>query len=500
MSGARARRMTPIFIVVALLAGLALPAAASLGGGSKKKPDPVARARSYWTADRLRSARPMPLPIATRSGSKAKWERISGRPGHVPSVAPRKPLSATRTESGSGTATEVPLADQRTQPLSTNGKVFFTDPLTGYNYVCSGTAVNSANRSVVWSAGHCLYDGGYFTNWVFVPAYRDGEAPFGVWPALELRVPLQWSATYNLRYDFGAAVVSPDASGTRLVDLVGGRGFSWNITREQTYDAYGYPAAPPFTGGRMRTCQSAYAGADNPPGLGPSTLGIVCDMTGGSSGGGWTVGDTLLSNVSYGKSNAPGKLYGPYFDDTAGLLYGDSSSSSAPDSVPTPAPSSSPNAGGGSTPTPNGSPAPAGSPTPVENPTPTPAASPTSSPDPPPVPSPSPEPSPATVFEITDLGPRPATFTPDGDGRKDLTRIRFKIDEFARTTVVVKRWGRVVATLMKSEFAQGKTVARWDGRKDSGRKVRRGLYIYVIKATALGGATDKVKGAVRVKR
>ena len=43
------------------------------------------------------------------------------------------------------------------QPTSTHGKVFFT--LGGNDYVCSGTALLSGNKSVVWTAGHCVNEG-----------------------------------------------------------------------------------------------------------------------------------------------------------------------------------------------------------------------------------------------------------------------------------------------------------------------------------------------------
>jgi hypothetical protein len=53
----------------------------------------------------------------------------------------------------------------------------------------------------------------------------------------------------------------------------------------------------------------------------PATMGIGCDMTGGSSGGGWVVGNTVLSVTSYGYSNQPNVLYGPYQDSVAQQLY-----------------------------------------------------------------------------------------------------------------------------------------------------------------------------------
>jgi hypothetical protein len=73
----------------------------------------------------------------------------------------------------------------RYEPTTYNpahGKVFFSDGSA--NYVCSGTALTSGNESVVWTAGHCVNEGpgGFYTNWAFVPAYKDGTARTGPGP------------------------------------------------------------------------------------------------------------------------------------------------------------------------------------------------------------------------------------------------------------------------------------------------------------------------------
>jgi hypothetical protein len=116
----------------------------------------------------------------------------------------------------------------------------------------------------------------------------------------------------------GAAVVAP-AGGTALTDRVGGRGIAFNSARNQNYQSYGYPAAPPFDGERLWRCTSALQSSDtdaNPP-----TLGIGCDMTGGSSGGGWIVGSNVVSVNSYGYDNQPDVMYGPYQGTVAQSLY-----------------------------------------------------------------------------------------------------------------------------------------------------------------------------------
>ena len=109
------------------------------------------------------------------------------------------------------------------------------------------------------------------------------------------------------------------SGGTALTDRVGGRGIAFNYSRSQTYNSYGYPAAPPFNGERLWRCNSALQTNDND--ANPPTMGIGCDMTGGSSGGGWIVGNNLYSENSYGYGNQPNVMYGPYLGSVAQSVY-----------------------------------------------------------------------------------------------------------------------------------------------------------------------------------
>jgi hypothetical protein len=69
-------------------------------------------------------------------------------------------------------------------PYRVIGKLFFTIPGQG-NFVCSASVVNSANNSVVWTAGHCLVSPNppspptVHTNVVFVPGRLAGAGQFG---------------------------------------------------------------------------------------------------------------------------------------------------------------------------------------------------------------------------------------------------------------------------------------------------------------------------------
>ncbi|MBF8193159.1 hypothetical protein ITP53_47330 [Nonomuraea sp. K274] len=65
----------------------------------------------------------------------------------------------------------------------TIGKVFFQDKAGHYRW-CSATAIQSRNRNLVATAGHCVFENGkddVYDKWVFVPGYYQGKAPFGIY-------------------------------------------------------------------------------------------------------------------------------------------------------------------------------------------------------------------------------------------------------------------------------------------------------------------------------
>jgi hypothetical protein len=285
----------PHLLLLAVLACALVIVPSAHAGRLKTKAVAQSKAavQRYWTRERMRNAR-------------AADRVLSGT--FAPAASPGKKRTSA-----------VQIAPPYTsQPTSTNGKVFFTDD--GLNYVCSGTALLSGNKSVVWTAGHCVNDGAneFHTNWAFVPAYADGSAPYGSWTARRLLTTTGWATSGDFSFDNGAAVVNLNG-GRALTDVVGGRNPAFNYTRQQTYAAHGYPAAPPFNGQRLWVCTSPLRYNDtsaNPP-----TMGIDCDMTGGSSGGGWIAGGSVASVNSYGYSTLPNVMFGPYQGAVSQSLY-----------------------------------------------------------------------------------------------------------------------------------------------------------------------------------
>lgn len=272
-----------------------------LGGG----------ATEFWTPEKMRSAKPLDgLLTAARD---LTTNVRAGLPQLLPSRTSKVSTGSTWTSGGAVTHTA--------------GRVFFT--FNGSPASCSGDAVTSANRSVVITAGHCVkYQGSWHTNWIFVPGYDNGNAPYGEWAATATLTTPQWQASEDLTYDVGAAVVAP-LGGRYLTDVVGAQGIAFNQARGQAMYSFGYPAEAPYDGHTLTYCAG---NTFNDP-LGTGDNGMRCGMTGGSSGGPWfqnfdtTSGTGVQNSVnSFGYTFLPGVMFGPYFGADVQALYAAASS------------------------------------------------------------------------------------------------------------------------------------------------------------------------------
>lgn len=259
----------------------------------------AAKARRFWTPERMRAARP-----------------IEGTaPAHASGLDPA--LTATSE-----------TVDDPTEPqFRVNGAIFISEGAgIGFGR-CSGTSVVSPSESVVITAGHCVYDDGIWSDrkWVFVPGYRHGERPFGTFTAHWLGTTPAWHAQENENFDVGAAVVGRNEKGQTLAAAVGADRLKTGLSPVQSFDVYGYPVEKPFNGGTLQVCREAsYLGHDfgslfEP---GPLDLAISCDDSAGGSGGGWVIeGDVVNSVTTYGYSSDPFTNFGPYFGRSVAKLY-----------------------------------------------------------------------------------------------------------------------------------------------------------------------------------
>ncbi|RZU62419.1 trypsin-like serine peptidase [Zhihengliuella halotolerans] len=301
------------------LAGTAVPsmAAPDNAPGQAVKSHVVERseapAAGYWTAEKMRNAIPGDVLAerAIKRGNGADNSKADrGAEKKISGVTPKAKPAGKGGKNSSSAVEET--------PVSHIGKVFFT--MGGNNYVCSGNSIISSNANTVSTAGHCLNEGpgAFATNFVFVPAYDDGAAPYGQWAAAELHAPSAWVNNGDMTYDTGFAVVAP-LNGQDLNDAVGASGVQFNADRGLGYKAYGYPAANPFNGQNLFSCLDGDSSNDpyNPQ---FNSQGIDCNMTGGSSGGPWFIGtgsNGYQNSVnSYGYGSNSTTMYGPYWGST----------------------------------------------------------------------------------------------------------------------------------------------------------------------------------------
>lgn len=219
-----------------------------------------------------------------------------------------------------------PVADPEAPGNRVSGAVFLALRHQRGVARCSGTSVSAGNRSLVFTAGHCVFDRRWLSGkWVFIPGYHEGQRPFGVFPAKWLGTTQPWQQEGSENADVGAAVVTRNEHGQTLADAVGAAGIAWGLPPRQRFDIHGYPVAPPYNGASQRLCsQTPYLGHDLSSFFwsGPLNLAVSCPVTGGASGGGWLIGGNTLNSVTdYGHPEDPDTAYGAYFGAAVRDLY-----------------------------------------------------------------------------------------------------------------------------------------------------------------------------------
>ena len=408
---------------------------------------------SRLTPKAMRAAEPLDMDIklsdldlASMTSPRSMGPRVS--------VAPSGPFRSASTSSTQSESVTVagPIPFERTEitntsdsPNRTHGKLFMFEGTTP-TFVCSATVVNSPTKNIVWTAGHCVHEGAggsFFDDFAFIPGRRNGNSPFGIWFADKALTTSQWRGSTNqdvaFQHDVGALVMEPLA-GVEIADAVGARGIRFNQSPDQLYDSFGYPAASPFDGEKLWLC-------DSDPGIQLGTgslafMGIGCDMTGGSSGGGWMVEGGFVQSVnSFGIEGDPqfeDVMFGPQMRDAALGLYNSAVIAGGPDTAPP---------------------------------------------------------------KLTNVVDGPDPFTPLAR-RKRATKIRFTLNEAARVAFLIKsRSGAKVFKIPTSKLEPARYYARWNGRHfKTGRVVKAGVYTYKITATDPAGNTASKSGKVRVKR
>ena len=286
--------------------------------------DPQAKAKAeherivkFWTAERIKSAKPRDFVIP--AGGKAQ-----------PAAKPVKPPRGGGNVSGASWTGGGPVVPR-------TGKLYFE--LGGGYWVCSASAVSDTRTgySLVLTAGHCAYDQKTdrpSSNWMYMPSYDTkpildcATTQYGCWTSAGIVVHAGYAdePSFTVRaqvHDFAIAIVGPGGHNMTQLEDLGTYPIAYPaMSTGGSVHAFGYPAGAPYSGNDLSYCSGPVS---NDFFNGGQTWGLTCDMTGGSSGGPWLAGFTAagggtltsLNSYRYGGINS---MFGPKFSAATKLV------------------------------------------------------------------------------------------------------------------------------------------------------------------------------------
>ena len=195
-------------------------------------------------------------------------------------------------------------------PFRAAGKLFFN--IGSATYLCSASLIKPG---VVVTAAHCVANFGqrqFYSNWVFVPAYSNGSAPYGTWYGASATVMTSYYdgsdpcavAGVICQDDIAVIVLSPQG-GSYAGNSAGWYGYGWNgysynPSGFALIDQLGYPVALDSGVYMERNESQGFVSASN-----SNNTSIGSLMTGGSSGGPWLVNlgmPPALSGTGFGNA------------------------------------------------------------------------------------------------------------------------------------------------------------------------------------------------------
>jgi hypothetical protein len=279
-------------------------------------------ALGFWTHDRIAAADPLPMPVDRGSAAPVFASDQSGPSGLTSAGAPAPGADAVAQraypqdwakQGGSGAIAGAQASEptgtsqvytsyianasglQKLYPHKWIGRLSFSTA-SGTSY-CSATSISN---NIMLTAAHCLYDSTnnvWYSNWVFTPAYRNGNAPYGTFAATTCRVLTAWvnltgSFAINswTRHDVGVCNMGNNTAGQTLNNAVGWMGRQWNFPYVRHFHDLGYPfrdyndALLTDAGKWLRICAAESFQQTT------ETRGMGCNWSRGISGGPWMVG------------------------------------------------------------------------------------------------------------------------------------------------------------------------------------------------------------------
>ena len=204
-------------------------------GSPKENEQAMKAVAEYWTEERRKAAKPIPLPKETVHKGLQTPELPKGEPGATPhGHGSEKQEGHAEERMGGAFGVPNPLV----YPYRTVGKIFFNQGGGGF----AGSAA-MVSPNVLLTAGHCVYSGGaWSTNMVFYPSYgkRAGTDPANHYTCGRLSAKQSWIQHGDRAHDYGLVWI-----GAAPGNVIGWLGLMWNApTAGRSWNAVGYPATP----------------------------------------------------------------------------------------------------------------------------------------------------------------------------------------------------------------------------------------------------------------
>lgn len=137
-------------------------------------------------------------------------------------------------------------------PTLVDGRSFTGTPAVGAlftvsggqlrKHFCTASVVDSPAGDLVITAAHCV-SGKAPGRIAFVPGYRSGVAPYGVWLTSAVLSDSAWQASGDPDHDVAFLVVHRTGSSDRIQDLTGGEQLGIGWPARVWVDVIGYPDA-----------------------------------------------------------------------------------------------------------------------------------------------------------------------------------------------------------------------------------------------------------------
>ncbi|MFD2341669.1 serine protease [Clavibacter tessellarius] len=258
----------------------------------------AADAVAFWTPER----RAVAIDADARTSSSTSTADDAAR-----SDAARTDAVGTDAAADSSRAVQV-------APVSHIGRMYYMQ--AGVGYACTANVVESANRSTLATAGHCITQNQVFSDhMVFYPGFDSGPSASGAWPVITGYVPYGWYERNagDQFDDSGFLAVKRDASGRDIQSVVGASPVLFDQSNAERAAVYGYPATGRFDGRTLQRCGGLTEGVS------VEEFALPCDMNAGSSGSPVFAGDgadgAQFANVAehYGDSS---HVLGPVWQGT----------------------------------------------------------------------------------------------------------------------------------------------------------------------------------------